>query len=335
MMVIIPPREIRIPLGDNYGGIERIVEDLYNHIRSTGERVELFDWSRYAAVDRAYLIDVFSGYDAVLDFTHLKELSSLADPSRYLAYSFATDRLSFKRDVAATRAVRQWFVDALKSIDIVIAGVDRECASEYASSMPVVYPGISNVYHRGNDEGYVLFLGRIAPFKGVHIAIHAASMARRRIVVAGHTGRFADANYVDMVRKMADQHQNVDFRGDVTAREKADLLSHACCLVAPSDWRSLPGKPPESFGIVVVEALLSGIPAVVPRESGMEEIIGVGESDAGVAVDAYSVEDDHARARMYADGIERAAQMRDSCRCRERGLYFTPGRFWDDLRRVM
>ena len=329
MIVIIPPREIRIPLGDNYGGIERIVEDLYNHARVRGSSVELFDWSR--AGDRMYLMATFSEENKVLDFTHMKDFASLADPSRYLAYSFATDRLSFKHDAVATRVVREWFSETLKVMDFAGMAVHRETASEYAAGMPVIYPGISDVYRQGNDEGYVLFLGRIAPFKGVHIAINAAHMARRRIVVAGHTGRFADPGYVQAVRKLADQAGDVDFRGDVTAREKADLLAHACCLVAPSDWRGLPGRPPESFGIVAVEALLSGVPIVVPKESGMEEILG--DSGAGIAVDAYGAPDDRARAKLYAEAISRVE--RDGRRCRERGLYFTAPRFWEDLGAIL
>jgi len=334
-VMIVPPKEIPLPLGDRYGGIERIAEDLYNHLGALGVPSVLFDWGRggdpnaIPTLTRSAQFELSSGEFRIIDLSHMKDAAPFADSGHYLAYSFATDRISFKRDVMATHAVKKWFMRAVPS-DVVPGATSP---LDYVSSLPVVYPGIANVYTPArSSEGYALFLGRIAPYKGVHVAIDAAAEAGLRLVIAGHTGAFADGAYVDRIRRYA-SNKGMRFVGAVSAREKADLLAHACCLIAPSDWSALPGSPPESFGIVVVEALLSGVPAVVPAHSGMAEIVG--DSGAGIAVDDPGGIDDRARARVYAAALRGLMSERpDPRKCIARGLYFTVGRFWDDIRGV-
>jgi len=333
-VMIVPPKEIPLPLGDGYGGIERKAEDLYNHLRSLGVQARLFDWGRGGdpnarpTITRSAQFELSSGEFLVIDLSHMKDAAPFVDSGHYLAYSFATDRISFRRDALATRAVKEWFMRVMPS-DVAQGATSPR---DYVASLPVVYPGIANAYAPARSrEGYALFLGRIAPYKGVHVAIDAAAEAGVRLVIAGHTGAFADRAYVERIRRYA-ANKGMRFIGDVTAREKADLLARACCLIAPSDWSSLPGSPPESFGIVVVEALLSGAPAIVPARSGMAEIVG--DSGAGIVVDDPGG-GDWARARAYAAALRRlASDPPDPERCVERGLYFTVGRFWEDIRRV-
>jgi len=263
--------------------------------------VTLFDWDR----DLGNPPNI-NDRDFVLDFTHLKDFAVWFDSSRYMAYCFATDRMSYKRDVFATNVVKRWFTK-------------RATMLNYDPG-PVVYPGIRNIYqYRETKEEYVLFLGRIAPYKGVHIALDAASQAGLPIKVAGHTGRFADPAYVEKVKGLCRETPKAEFIGDVSVKEKVDLLSHAKCLIAPSDWSMLPGSPPESFGIVCVEALLSGTPCIVPPASGMAEII---DQQSGLTA---STVDEYRRALLSISDVTSPRA------CLERGKYFTPGRFWEDL----
>jgi len=320
-ILLIPPREIRIPLGDNYGGIERIVEDLYNHMKRCNVKVSLLDWDKEFTDTDGFM---------TLDFSHLKDLSIFFPSTSYIAYTFATDRISWKHDVFATKVVKDWF----RKVNLLTGGNDV-----YLSSCPVVYPGIQDIYsYNEQKEEYALFLGRIAPYKGVLEAIEAAKMMNLPIKVAGHTGMFAGSNeYINKVKDACENYSRGEFIGDVTTKQKVDLLSHARCLIAPSDWSMLPGAPPESFGIVAVEALLSGTPVIGPTDSGIEEIVTKGktlsQSRAGELVSKGKTSEE--TIKKYAYAMKIIDIITDAKSCREVGSYFTVERFWNDLKQLI
>ncbi|MGP3964265.1 glycosyltransferase [Nonomuraea sp. 3N208] len=125
--------------------------------------------------------------------------------------------------------------------------------------------------------------GRLSPEKRPDRSIHALAELRRRglpavLVVAG------DGPLRPRLERQA-EGLPVRFLGHVAGRgELAALLATADVAIAPG--------PVETFGLAALEALASGTPVVVARDSALPEVIG----PAGAAVG-----DDPA---AYADAIE-------------------------------
>ena len=97
----------------------------------------------------------------------------------------------------------------------------------------------------GIESGkYLLFLGVLRYYKGVHSLISAAQSVKGNIVIAG------DGPEAKTLKELSRLHQlkNVIFLGEVTEAYKQMLLKHCVALVLPSHLRS------EAFGMVLIEA---------------------------------------------------------------------------------
>lgn len=109
----------------------------------------------------------------------------------------------------------------------------------------------------------VLFLSRIHPVKGLETLIDAwplvrAQLPEARLIVAGD----GELSYVRSLRARAVHGEaggaGIIFKGFVSGEDKAALWRESDVFVLPSQH--------ENFGMVVLEALAWGLPAVVSRE---------------------------------------------------------------------
>jgi glycosyltransferase involved in cell wall biosynthesis len=127
----------------------------------------------------------------------------------------------------------------------------------------------------GDEHGeYVLFLGRMAPEKGVDAAIDAARQAGVRLKIAA---RMEEAPEIEYYRKHVEpllDGEQVEYVGEPTLAEKTELLRHAAALLNPITWE-------EPFGLVMIEAMATGTPVIARRGGSVEEIV---TSDAVGAV---------------------------------------------------
>lgn len=124
---------------------------------------------------------------------------------------------------------------------------------------------VDNYPFRGIKDDYVLFLGRLSPEKGAHLAVAAASVAGVKLVVAGKCSERHERRYFEeLVRpRLASE---AAFVGEVAGARKLDLIARARCLVCPAQWE-------EPFGISSVEALACGTPVVALRRGSLPEIV--------------------------------------------------------------
>jgi glycosyltransferase involved in cell wall biosynthesis len=121
---------------------------------------------------------------------------------------------------------------------------------------------------RAEKEDFLLFLGRMSPDKGVHLAIQAAREAGRPIVIAGKCNEPAEMAYFDsQIRPLLGS--GVEWIGQADAGRKKDLLSRAHCFLFPIRWA-------EPFGIVMVEAMACGTPVVALRGGSVNEVVSHG-----------------------------------------------------------
>lgn len=119
-----------------------------------------------------------------------------------------------------------------------------------------------------NKRDYVLWFGRIHPDKGTHLAIEAAKLAGKNIMLAGSV---ADRHYFETYVEpmLDDQAKWVQHR---THEELNTLISNAEVSVITPCWD-------EPFGLVVAESLACGtpvagfargaLPSLVSEQTGM------------------------------------------------------------------
>lgn len=149
-----------------------------------------------------------------------------------------------------------------------ISGTQREIlvrAGMPASRLTVKHnfvndPGV----RRANPGEHILFLGRLTAEKGVELLMSAWDACGGKLgvplVLAG-AGPLRDE-----VESWARGRDDVRYVGLRSKKECRDLIARAVAVVAPSTWL-------EAFGLVVVEAMAAGVPAVAPAHGAFTELV--------------------------------------------------------------
>ncbi len=141
------------------------------------------------------------------------------------------------------------------------------------------------VRERSFAEGplQILFVGNLIPRKGLHVLIDGAAQAPNgqwRLRVVGSLT--ADRRYAEFIRVKIKKYrleQHVNLLGAVTGRELSELYRASHVLAVPSSY--------EGFGIVYVEGMAFGLPAIATTSGAARELIENG-------VNGFLVEpDDH------------------------------------------
>jgi len=102
------------------------------------------------------------------------------------------------------------------------------------------------------DQPFILSLGVLRYYKGLHVLVEAARHTRGTIVLAGSGPE--DQNLRQQVARLG--LDNVVFAGQVSEAEKHELLSRCTALALPSHLRS------EAYGMVLLEAAMHSKPQI-------------------------------------------------------------------------
>lgn len=160
----------------------------------------------------------------------------------------------------------------------------------------------------------VLFMARVLKCKGIRIVEAVAKeMPDWTFLVAGGAGREGDDVLIldDIPNGPLCRLPNVKYLGIVTGDARLDLLSRATVLLQPTEYF-------EPCGLNVMEAMLSGTPAVVPAFGGFMDFI---DSEKTGCVVPWG--------QLYSDAICRASRLdRVSVRSAAMAL-FAPARAFD------
>jgi glycosyltransferase involved in cell wall biosynthesis len=140
----------------------------------------------------------------------------------------------------------------------------------WASWHGTVHHGLpTDLYLPGRgDGGYLAFIGRISPEKGVGKAIKIAGRAGIPLKIAAKIDK-ADLDYYNDEIKRLLKGPGVEFIGEIGDRDKGEFLGRAMALLFPIDW-------PEPFGLVMIEAMANGTPIIAFRRGSVPEIIDEG-----------------------------------------------------------
>ncbi|HZR09013.1 MAG TPA: glycosyltransferase family 4 protein [Myxococcales bacterium] len=131
----------------------------------------------------------------------------------------------------------------------------------------VVHHGLDpSRYHPMPDQGYLLFLGRYDRVKGCVHAIEVAARAGLPLVMAGaaHEGDYFESE----VKPLIQRHGVLEL-GPVGGARKAALIARARALLFPIEWE-------EPFGLVMIEAMLSGVPVIGHARGAVPEVVDDG-----------------------------------------------------------
>ena len=130
--------------------------------------------------------------------------------------------------------------------------------------------------------GYVAFLGRVSPEKGLDRAIRIARRAGIRLRIAAKIEKVDQPYYESVIRPLLGE-DSIEFVGEIRQRDKSAFLGHAAALLFPIDW-------PEPFGLVQIEAMACGTPVIAYPHGSVPEIVEPGVTGAIVASEDEAVE---------------------------------------------
>jgi len=149
---------------------------------------------------------------------------------------------------------------------VSVSDSDRAPGLNYVAT---VYNGIDlSLYpFQRSAGGDLVFLGRIHPDKGVHLAIEAARLSGRRLIIAGI---IQDQAYFDQqVKPHLDD--TIRYIGPVDVAGKNELFAQAAALLHLNTI-------PERFGLVLAEANAAGVPVIAMDLGSCREVILDGQT---------------------------------------------------------
>src|SRR5690606_8847657 len=156
-----------------------------------------------------------------------------------------------------------------------------------ARFIKTIYHGLPQDLHYLGDGsgGYLAFLGRISPEKGIERAIEISLATNTKLKIAAKIDK-ADLPYYETKVKSLLDHPLIEYIGEISEQQKTEFLGRAKALLFPIDW-------PEPFGLVMIEAMACGTPVIAFRNGSVPEIMennvtGFIVSSTAEAIDAVS-----------------------------------------------
>ncbi|MEO8499726.1 MAG: glycosyltransferase [Vicinamibacteria bacterium] len=229
------------------------------------------------------------GFDLVVSSSHCVAKSVVPGPNaRHISYCHTPMRYVWDRfddyfgparmgriGSASLRVMaeglRAWDVATANRVHEYVANSETVAARIryfYGRDATVIHPPVDTDFFTPGPEDekapdYDLVVSALVPYKRIDLAIEAAGITGRKLLVVGSGPEEA--------RLRARAGKNVEFLGSAN-RDRLLSLYRGCRALI------LPGV--EDFGIVVAEALACGRPAVVNAQGGGAEIINRGEFGA-------------------------------------------------------
>jgi len=262
------------------------------------------------------------------DVTHLHFPYPLGEVSQWLLGHSRATVLTYHSDIIRQKQLLRFYTPlmhrALRRVDRIIATTERYAETstvltQYKAKLSVVPFGIDQSRFRASprssllaksDMPVVLFVGVLRYYKGVQYLIRAMKTVQAFLVIVG------DGPQREELETLVDElslRERVHFAGRVSDPELPSYYAGADLFCLPACERS------EAFGIVLLEALASGLP-IVNTEIGtgtsyvnQDGVTGIVVPPGDPAALANAIQrllgDDALRARFAQEALKRARQF--------------------------
>jgi glycosyltransferase involved in cell wall biosynthesis len=275
-LIPVPPEQ--------YGGIERIVYLLIQELLRRGHTVTL-----YAHPDSAPGCELVayreSGSYPVKEMLRINQLTfKIAHAGYDLVHTFGRmSNIALLLLHKIPKIVSYQLPPTLSQVKKAVRLARRNSlhftgCSDYISRQIADYGQVVTIYNGVDLDDYqyqasvaaeapLVWLGRIQEEKGTAVAISAARLANKKLIIAGnipaeghHQRYFKEqvAPFIDGV--------HVDYIGPVNNLQKNLLLGKAAAFLMPVLWD-------EPFGIVMAEALACGTPVIGFKRGSVPEVV--------------------------------------------------------------
>jgi glycosyltransferase involved in cell wall biosynthesis len=283
-----------------YGGTERVVSFLTEHLVAMGHDVTLF-----ASGDSRTSAELVPMWPSALRFDpslrdaiapHMLMLEQVCN--RAQDFDILHCHLDYWPFALFSRQATPFLTTLHGRLDLPELRPVYDCFPEVplvsisdAQRTPLPNANFVATIHHGLPEdlltpqpiepGYLAFLGRICPEKRPDRAIRIARAAGIPLKIAAKVDRVDEAYFRDVIEPMIDG-TSVELIGEITDAEKPAFLSGAIALLVPIDW-------PEPFGLVMIEAMACGTPVIAFNRGSVPEIIEHGVTGFIVEDEAQAV----------------------------------------------
>lgn len=267
----------------HYGAWETVAGNVAEGLANRGWDVTLFatrdsitSAKLHAVIDTGYEEDPAVD-PKVAEYLHISEAFEHADHFDLIHSHYDFMALSYSRLVKtpvlttvhgfSSPKIMPVYEKYRDSYYVSISNSDR---APHLNYLATVYNGIDlSLYpfqmHAGDN---LIFLGRLHPDKGAHLAIEVARRASRRLIIAGI---IQDKTYF---KEQIEPHLDGDtirYIGPVGTAGKNALFAAAQVLLHLNTI-------PERFGLVLVEANAAGVPVIAMDLGSCREVIDEGRT---------------------------------------------------------
>jgi len=266
-----------------YGAWETVASNITEGLIARGWDVTLFatkdsqtSGKLHAVIDKGYEEDKTQD-PRVVGLLHISEIMERADDFDLIHNNFDYPPLTYSRLIKTPMLTT---IHGFSSPNILpvyhkykdtyyvsISDSDRDPLLPYLAT---VYNGIdlSNLTFRAKPGKNLVWLGRIHPDKGTHLAIETAKKVGMDLIIAGI---IQDHDYFDNLVKPYINDSSVRFIGPVNPPQRDALFEKAYAVLHLNTI-------PERFGLVLAEAMAAGVPVIAMDLGSCREVIAHNET---------------------------------------------------------
>jgi glycosyltransferase involved in cell wall biosynthesis len=272
-----------------YGGTERVVHYLTEELVKQGHTVTLF-----ASGDSHTSAELISHVAEALRLNshcvdpmahHIVQLQDVLERiDEFDIVHFHTDYIHFPftENLATPHLTTlhgrldledlQYVYNKFPHQPVVSISNDQRKPLPQANFIDTVYHGLPRNLHRSGkgEGGYLAFLGRVSPEKGLPRAIEIAKAAGIKLKIAAKIDKADREYYKKEIDPLLD-HPLIEFIGEINETQKCNFLGDSLAFLFPINWC-------EPFGMVMIEAMAYATPIIAHAMGSVPEIIQHGKN---------------------------------------------------------